>query len=79
MFAAVVFQEGTAMGGSKTTKLKSPTVVLVYIFTAFRLLFVALYVNKVQPFRSMCFVFSQLCVMALGIIAIIGAGQLAAE
>ena len=85
MFCAMSFQAGTAKTallpgvGSKTTKLKTPTVVLIYLFTVFRVLFAVLYAYKIQPWRSLCFVFGQLCILGLGLIAIIGAGQLAPE
>ena len=60
---------------NNNSKLRKPVLVLTWMYTAFRFLFVILYVNKVQPWRSVCWLLSTLTILALGIIAILGAGE----
>ena len=60
---------------NNNSKLRKPVLVLTWMYTAFRFLFVVLYVNKVQPWRSVCWLLSTLTILALGIIAILGAGE----
>mmetsp|Transcript_20669 Transcript_20669/g.48216 ORF Transcript_20669/g.48216 Transcript_20669/m.48216 type:complete len:140 (+) Transcript_20669:80-499(+) len=47
--------------------------ITISLFTLFRVLFVVLYVNMVQPARSLAFGFGQLSMLATGIIGILGA------
>ena len=60
---------------NNNSKLRKPVLVLTWMYTAFRFLFVVLYVNKVQPWRSVSWLLSTLTILALGIIAILGAGE----
>mmetsp|Transcript_85156 Transcript_85156/g.197999 ORF Transcript_85156/g.197999 Transcript_85156/m.197999 type:complete len:140 (-) Transcript_85156:220-639(-) len=47
--------------------------VTISLFTFFRVLFVILYVNMVQPARSICFGFGQLSIVATSVTGILGA------
>mmetsp|Transcript_12668 Transcript_12668/g.27083 ORF Transcript_12668/g.27083 Transcript_12668/m.27083 type:complete len:136 (+) Transcript_12668:36-443(+) len=45
--------------------------VLVIAFTVLRALYAVLYLNKIQPYRTLCFMFHQLCVGIVGILGLL--------
>uniref|UniRef100_A0A7S1RNH9 MAPEG family protein n=1 Tax=Alexandrium catenella TaxID=2925 RepID=A0A7S1RNH9_ALECA len=47
--------------------------IVITLFVILRVLFVVLYTNMIQPFRSVSFALGQLCVLIIGVLGILGA------